>query len=281
MSLARVLLSLGFGLGAAGLLASASCGAPQQGCAVETWSGACVLGSVSTIRVTERFPLTLVTLEAIWSPQPNPANPQFTPPELRQELRVIGTQELALRQHLAAHSPAQCRLVAPPAGVCEPSKLVVALPEFTPPPESPAPAAAESAGCAELMSPGRAGAVSRPIQPSTLGASAFQETFLFDEGASAPSASVVAELQAAARLIAAHPELVCVSITGHISRGEPIPLADARARAARDVMVAAGVPAARLMAFGAGIPIYGAGAEAPPPDPQDRRVGLSVLRVKR
>ncbi len=277
----RLVLSLALALGTGALLVTASCGGPQEGCSVERWSGMCMLKAVNTIRVTEQFPVSFVTLEAVWSPQQNPANPTFTPPDLRQEYRVVADQELALKNHLQQSAPVQCQLIAPPAGVCEPSKLVVAVPQFTPPATAPQPDQPASGGCAEMENAGAAGETSNPIKPSTLGAASFQERYLFDQDSATPSADVAAQIKAAAQMIAAHPELVCVSVTGHITRGESLPLADPRARAVKDMMVAAGVPAARLVAFGAGIPVFGAGADAPPADPQDRNVLLSVLRLRK
>ncbi len=78
--------------------------------------------------------------------------------------------------------------------------------------------------------------------------------------------------------MAADPSLECLGVVGQTGPGEPISLAEARARAVKQLLISLGVDSRRLLTIAANSSVYGTSSNpAPAVDPESRRVSLRVL----
>ncbi len=78
--------------------------------------------------------------------------------------------------------------------------------------------------------------------------------------------------------MAEDPSLECLGVIGQTTPGEPISLAEARARAVKQLLVSLGVDSRRLQTIAANASVSSAGLKAAPTiDPENRRVSLRVL----
>jgi outer membrane protein OmpA-like peptidoglycan-associated protein len=66
-------------------------------------------------------------------------------------------------------------------------------------------------------------------------------------------------------------------VVGQTSPGEAISLAEARARAVKQLLVSLGVDGKRLLTIAANASLYGPNSKSSVPDAEIRRVTLSVL----
>lgn len=260
------------GLGWLALLGA--CGGPSESrCAAESeWNGNCTLKSVTKLREAE-FPVPHVVMEAVFEPQQNPSSPNFTPPAIRQEFKVMANQEQELRGWLEKNSASQCQMAAPPPGSCQPGPTRVALPEFR---ATGATAAGEIHGCAKIES----SATQDQLPSLQQAAAAMPDVFAFAESSAEATPDVAKAAGSAARRIAEDPGIECVAVVGQVSPGEPPGLAAERARKVRELLVGAGVDGARLTTISVAQAVFGSGTAAPPPDPNKRRVTLKVLLRK-
>lgn len=249
----------------------AACGGPsERHCAAEApWDGNCVLKSIVKLREAE-FPVPHVVLEVVYEPQQSSSSPSFTPPAVREEVKILASQEAELRAHFEANAMAQCHMAAPAPGSCQPGRMSVNVPAFQATGATPAQAIA---GCAQIESQ----ATQDQLPALTQGKTQIPDVFAFAES----SAELTPEaVQAAARIaqkLRDTPRIECVAVVGQVSPGESPALAQERARKVRDLLLTGGVEAARLTTIAITQQVYGAGTTAPPPDPEKRRATLRVL----
>ena len=248
-----------------------ACGGPsERSCAAEgAWSGTCKLKSVVKIRHAE-LPVPHGIFEVIYEPQSNPSSPNFTPPALREEIRVLANQELELDDYFKKHETAPCQMSAPPQGTCQPGKVSIALPPFQP---TGATAAQEVHGCAQSESQ----ATQDKLPELSKNAQAMPEVMLFEQSSAVASAEVATAAQTAAQRMKSSPGIECVAVVGQVSPGEHPSVATERATAVRKLLLDSGVDPSRITTITVTAAVYGGGTEAPPPDPQKRRVTLKIL----
>ena len=264
-----------FAIATAAVASIAACGGPsERHCAAESaWSGTCALKGIAKLREAE-FPVPHAVLELVYQPESNASSPTFTPPAVREEVKILAAQELELRAHVEQHSRVQCQMAAPAPGSCQPGRMSLAIPPFNP---TGATAAAEVPGCAQSESQ----ATQDQLPAMTAGATPITEVFSFGESSAelTPDAAQAAN-QVAQRLVE-NPGIECVAVIGQVSPGEQASLAAERARKVRELLMSAGVQGARLTVISVTQQVFGAGSEAPPPDPSKRRAILRVLLQRR
>jgi outer membrane protein OmpA-like peptidoglycan-associated protein len=265
------LLALGMALFLGQIFA---CGGPsERHCAAEApWSGTCTLKSVLKIRQVE-FPTPHGIYEVIYEPQANPSNPNFTPPALREEIKVLSSQELELDAYFKQNQSASCQMSAPQQGSCQPGKVSINLPPFQPTGATPA---QEVHGCAQLESQ----ATQDKLPELSKKAQQMPEVIQFGEASSEASPEATQAVNAVAQRMKASPGIECVAIVGQISPGESISVANDRARTVRQLLIQGGVDPGRLTTIPVTEALYGGGTEAPPKDPTKRRVTLRILLAK-
>jgi outer membrane protein OmpA-like peptidoglycan-associated protein len=239
----------------------------------------CKLGAVRTVRITEAFPRSYVTIQAAYEPQPNTSSPALTPPEVRQVFRVPADQEDQLRDHLDKNALLPCSETDLSDETCSPGKVQIAVPQFVP---SNTQVAVQSQGpknCQLLDTEGVS--QDKPLAPEQMQGIQLPRQLLFATGSAAVDAAVQPTLSQLAQTLSAHPELQCVALTGHVAAGESSLLAAQRARAVRDALLKLGVDGTRIVAFGGAVPLYGEQAKERQSDPKDQNVAVSVLLYKK
>jgi outer membrane protein OmpA-like peptidoglycan-associated protein len=100
---------------------------------------------------------------------------------------------------------------------------------------------------------------------------------VFAVGSSALSPDATSTANAVAKRMASEPSLECLGVVGQISPGESPSLAEARARAVKQLLISLGVEAKRLQTIAATASVFGPGSKAQAEEPDSRRVSLSVL----
>ncbi len=260
------LLALALALGLLG-----ACGGPSEvHCAAESaWSGTCTLKSLTKLREVE-FPVPHAVYEALYEPQQNPSSPGFTPPAVRQELKVMSSQELELQAYLDKNKTVECHMQAPPPGACQPGPVQLALPAFEPTGATPA---SQVKGCAQIESQATQDRVAQLSQNTT----PIPEVFSFDESSAELGPASQQSAAAVAARLGQSPGIECVAIVGQISPGEAPALANDRARAVKKILEAAGVDPSRLMTITVTQQVYGTGTAGPVADPTKRRATLKVI----
>lgn len=247
-------------------------------CVPQHWEGMCKLGSVRTVRITEAFPQSYVTIQAVYEPQPNASSPALTPPEVRQKFRIPAEEEDQLRDHLDKNSLLRCSETDRSDETCTPGKVQIAIPAFVPQKTQ----VAQSTGPKNCQLLDTAGAsVDKPLAPGQLPGVQLPKDLLFATGSAAVDSAVQVTLSQLAQTLQAHPELECVALTGHVAAGEPSLLAAQRARAVRNALLKLGVDGTRLVSFGGAVPLYGEQAKERQADPRDQNVAISVLLYKK
>lgn len=248
------------------------CASGQGECRAETWSGTCQLVSVTKTRQSE-LPLPNVTLQALYRPQPGDSGPTLMPPDQAKDFTVLDRYEDALRTHLDGHKAPRCFVNPPPPGQCVPGQLVVEVPEFDAEHASVAPDNSRPKGCAQIESTSSQDRITQAKTSETI----IRERFQFGEQSSELASDAATALDALAARLKQSPNLQCVGVVGAWIRGENVALAFARARAVREQLVARGVEPERLLALTVDPPTLSASTAAEPPNPNDRKVTLSVL----
>jgi outer membrane protein OmpA-like peptidoglycan-associated protein len=248
-------------------------GSARKPCPSQAWEGKCKLHAVTKVEERE-MPMPYVTYEAIYVPQPNPEYPQFTPSELHLSFGTPAVHEFALVDHLKQQQEVACH--APVAAEsCLPGQVTADVVPFDA--EHAPPAAAPSiVGCAAIDS---ASEQDRLARTRTQG-SKIDEHFTFGEASAALSPDAANSARDVAKRMAEDPSLECVGVVGQTAPGEPLALAEARARAVKQLLISLGVDSRRLLTIAANANISGAAAKAqpqPPIDPEARRVSLRVL----
>jgi outer membrane protein OmpA-like peptidoglycan-associated protein len=263
-----------------GLAASACTGGGGRGdaCTPHTWQGMCVLQSLQTVRITESFPRSLVTLEVLYVPEPNASDPRYAPPEIKNTIRAFADDEQGLRAHLQKYTPVRCTYVGPSDETCGAGHADVDVPPFVPPAENVETNTPK--GCAALDADQQNGTQPQPPSPEQVKALGFPDRVLFDADSASVSAAAASAIQQAASALNVHPSVECVAVVGHVTHGEAFGLAEDRARAVRQALIAAGVDATRVRVFGAAVSMYGEGAPLPP-NADERNVQFKILGYKK
>lgn len=241
-------------------------------CATDGWQGECQLTQVTKVEDKE-FPIPHVVLEALYQPLANDRYPSYTPGALSQRTLVKSELELALYDHLEAHSRVACAAPTPPSGNCAAPQLVVSVPAFDPDTAAQRLATPPVTGCAQIEATAAQDAVRQNRATQTV----VTQRIGFAEGSAAlpPDAErLAAEL---AQLLSTKPQIECLGIVGQIAAGESPGLADQRAKAVRDLLGAHGIALTRLLTIAATAKVFGPGSRPAAADPADRRVGFSVL----
>jgi outer membrane protein OmpA-like peptidoglycan-associated protein len=247
--------------------------AAHKPCPSEAWAGKCHLRDLRKVEERE-MPMPYVVYEAIYAPQANADYPQFTPSEVRLRFGTPALHEFALVDHLKPQQDVSCHAAAAP-GSCLPEQVTADVLPFDP--EHAEPAAAPSiVGCAAIDA---ASEQDRLARTRTEGGVVGQR-FVFGEGSSALAPEASDSAREVAKRMADDPNLECLGVVGQTSPGEPISLAEARARAVRQLLISLGVDSRRLLTIAANAPVFGAGSKTAPaaaPASESRRVSLSIL----
>jgi outer membrane protein OmpA-like peptidoglycan-associated protein len=254
------------------LSSSAGCAsASRKPCPSEAWTGECKLQALTKVEERE-MPMPYVVYEAIYAPQANAEYPQSTPAELRLRFGARGVQELSLVDHLKRQQVVPCRAAAAPA-TCLPEEVTADVLPFDPA-QAPSATAPSIVGCAAIDSASEQDRIAR----SQSEASPINERFTFGEGSSSLSPDATSSARDVAKRMADDPSLECLGVVGQTTPGEPVSLAEARARAVKQLLISLGVDSRRLLTIAANANVSGGGAAARPAvDPESRRVSLRVL----
>jgi len=218
------------------------------------------------------MPLPYVVYEAIYTPQPNAQYPQFTPADLRVRFGARAVHEFALVDHLKPQQVVACRSAAEPV-TCLPQDVTADIVPFDP--ERAAPVAGpQIVGCAAIDSASQQDRLGRTRTEGSV----ISERFTFGQGSSSLSPDASDAARAVAKRMADDPTLECVGVVGQTTPGESLSLAEARARAVKQLLVSLGVDSRRLSTIAATASVYGPAAKTElAVDPANRRVSLSVL----
>ena len=262
---ALLLAALSFGAGCAGE------GASRKPCPSDAWVGKCNLRDLRKVEERE-MPMPYVVYEAIYTPQANASYPEFTPADIRVRFGTPAVHEFALIDHLKPQQLVACHAAAAPV-TCLPGELTADVVPFDPGQAAPA-AAPTIVGCGAIDSASEQDRIARTrTDSSTIG-----ERFAFGEGSAALPPEATDSAREVAKRMAADPSLECLGLVGQTTAGEPISLAEARARAVKQLLISLGVDSRRLLTIAANASVFGAASKTQPAiDPANRRVSLSVL----
>jgi len=224
-------------------------------------------------KVEEReMPMPYVVYEAIYTPQTNEEYPQFTPSDVRLRFGAPALQEFALVDHLKRQEQVACR--APIAqSSCLPEQVTVDVQPFDAEKAS-ATQAPSIVGCAAIDAASEQDRLAR----TRIEGAPVNERFTFGEGSATLSPDATNTARDVAKRLNDDPSLECMGLVGQTTPGEALSLAEARARAVKQLLVSLGVDSRRLMTIGAHASVANAGPKSQPPiDPESRRVSLRVL----
>jgi len=260
---------------AGALLASAGCAAGSAAnnhCPSETWTGKCNLRDVQKVEERE-LPMAYVVYEAIYTPEANPDYPQFTPAEARVRMGTPAAHEFALVDHLKAQPVVTCH--AKTAAVsCLPEALTADVKPFVADAEPTTPAAATGiVGCAAIDAASEQDRLARTRAEG----SPISEHFTFGEGSAVLAPEADDSARVVAKRMADDPNLECLGVVGQTTAGEPISLAEARARAVKQLLISLGVDARRLQTIAANASVAAGSKTRPAVDPESRRVSLRIM----
>ena len=245
--------------------------AAHKPCANEAWAGTCSLRDLTKVEERE-LPMPYVVYEASYVPQPNAEYPEFTPMETRSRFGTPAVHEFALVAHLKQQGSVSCRWAATP-GSCLPGQVSADVSPFDPQ-QAAAAAAPSIVGCAAIDAPSEQDRLARTRSESGV----ISERFTFGEGSAALSPDASYTARDVAKRMAKDADLECLGLVGQTTPGEPIALADARARAVKQLLISFGVDSRRLQTIAANASVSGAGSKTQPAiDPESRRVSLRVL----
>jgi len=252
-------------------LGAGCAGSSRKACPSEAWAGTCNLHDLTKVEERE-MPMPYVVYEAIYMPQANAEYPQFTPAEVRLRFGARAALGAALVDHLKAQPVVACRATAATA-TCLPENLTADVQPFDPERATPE-AGSGIVGCAAIDSASEQDRLARTQSE----ASAIDERFTFGEGSSALPADAANSAREVAQRMADDPSLECVGVVGQTTPGESISLAEARARAVKQLLVSLGVDSRRLQTIASNASLSNAGSKTRAAiDPESRRVSLRVL----
>ncbi len=230
----------------------------------------CVLSALTKVEERE-LPMPWVVYEAVYTPQNNVSSPQFAPAEIRVRFGAPARNELALKNHLGAQAGVPCRAPMTP-GTCLPGTVVADVAPFDAE-RAASSNAPRTTGCAAIEAAGEQDRLNQSYEPS----GPIAERFKFDEGSAELGPEANEAANSVAKRMAAEPNLECIGLVGQISTGEPVALAQARARAVKTLLESLGVAKGRLMTLAVTSRVFGPASNPQPADPDNRRVSLSVL----
>jgi len=215
------------------------------------------------------MPMPYVVYEAVYTPQSNPEYPQFTPGDLHLRFGTPALHEFALLDHLKQQQLVACRSAAAPSS-CLPEDVTADVVAFDAE-HAPPPAAPSVVGCAAIDAASEQDRLARTrTEPSTI-----NERFTFGEGSAAVSPDATSGAREFAKRMNDDSSLECVGLVGQTTPGEPLSLAEARARAVKQLLVSLGVDSRRLLTIAANANVSVPGPKAV--EPEARRVSLRVL----
>ena len=217
------------------------------------------------------MPMPYVVYEAIYAPQANAQYPQFTPAEVRLRFGAPARVEFALLDHLKPQAVVACRAPAAPS-TCLPGDVVASVLPFDPDHAEVAPAP-RTTGCAAIDASSEQDRLARSQGEAGVVAEHF--TFATDSSALAPDATATASV--VARRMSEDASLECLAVVGQVNQGESPSLAEARARAVKQLLVSLGVSSKRLQTIAATASVFGPGSKSQAAEPDSRKVSLSIL----
>src|SRR5688572_5854350 len=260
-----------------GLLTAAfsGCAGARQGsmrCPYAGWSGSCTLKSLNRTRQVE-FPQPHAVFEAVYTAVQDPNSPN-SPPDTREEFKILSKHELEWRDHMMKNGTVGCRVEQSGDGSCTNLKVALALPPFMPSGTGDVAAAPQQSGCAKLESGDPSGAAPpTPAQPSN-----FQPNeFFFEQNVADVNQALIQQVNEAASYLRANPNIECVGVVGQITYGESPALANQRAVTIKNLLQGAGIEEGRITTFTATVRVYGSGGAVPAADPKERKVALRVM----
>lgn len=252
------------------LASSGGCAGTQaHPCNRDTWTGSCFQRGTQPLREVE-FPVPYTVYQVIFSPRQDFGASFFAPPDASLEYQVMSGDEEAFTAYLAQYRTAQCRLGYEASTECTPGRLEIAIPPFDARLYRAAASADAPQGCRRIEAQGT-GAGPDLGHSEKLGA-----PLHFATGTDALDATGIEALDAAARTLLGDPSIECVGLVGQIASGEPLGLAEQRARAVKRLLVERGVAESRLMTVTATVPVY-SGPERPVADPAEQRVHMTII----
>ncbi|HEX2671592.1 MAG TPA: hypothetical protein VHM25_12005 [Polyangiaceae bacterium] len=252
-------------------LGNGCAGNARKTCPTEAWAGQCKLRELTKVEERE-LPMPYVVYEAIYTPEANAEYPQFTPNDLRMRFGTPAMHELALVDHLKQQQLVSCRAPAAPVN-CLPGEMTADVAPFDAE-HAPPPAAPSIVGCAAIDAASEQERLARTRTESA----PVSERFTFGLGTAALSPDATNTARDVAKRMAEDPGLECLGLVGQTTPGEPLSLAEARARAVKQLLVSLGVDSRRLLTIAANASVVSSGAKAQPAiDPESRRVSLRVM----
>lgn len=245
-------------------------GSPER-CGYEGWQGSCNLRSLNKVRESE-FPHPTVVFEAIYMPVQDPGAPGNTPPDFREEFKVLANQEQQFRDYMMqSGGNVSCRVDSAGSGACSNVKVALALPPFNPTAE--AAVAEQKKGCDQLD----AVQDTPPPTGASPGGVQLPGEFFFEQNSIEVNQKLIEQANEVARIMKENPAVECVGIVGQSTYGESPSIAAERARTIKNFLLGGGVDEKRLIVFGANVRVYGTGQGIPEADPKERKVNLKVL----
>ena len=252
-------------------LSTACAGSAPKTCPSEAWTGQCKLHVLTKVEERE-LPMPYVVYEAIYAPQANAEEPQFTPSELRMRFGTRAVHELALVDHLKQQPLVACHAAVAPV-TCVPGDLTADVVPFDSE-HAPPPAVASIVGCAAID----AASEQERLARTRIESAPISERFTFPEGSAALSPDATNSARDVAKHMTEDPGLECLGLVGQTTPGEPVALAEARARAVKQLLISLGVDSRRLLTIAANARVASSGTQAQPAiDPESRRVSLRVM----
>ncbi len=218
------------------------------------------------------LPIPYVTYEAIYTPQTNPDFPQFTPAEVRMRFGTPAAHEFQMVDHLKAQAQVSCTASNTP-GTCLPADVVAEVVPFDAEHAAATAEAPHTTGCAAIDASSEQDRLAKSRTQSV----AIDERFGFAQDSSALAAEATAAATSVAKRMAEDSSLECVGVVGQSSPGESPSIAEARARAVKQLLVSLGVESKRLTTIALTASVYQGGTKPTAAEPDTRRVSLSVL----
>ncbi len=246
-------------------------GSAHKPCTNEAWSGKCALRDLRKVEDRE-LPIPYVVYEGIYAPQTNPDFPHFTPAEVRMRFGTPAAHEFQMVDHLKAQASVSCHASNTP-GTCLPQDVVADVLPFDAEHAATTAEAPHTTGCAAIDASSEQDRLAKSRTESV----AIDERFTFAPDSSALATEATAAATSVAKRMADDPSLECVGVVGQTSPGESPSLAEARARAVKQLLVSLGVESKRLTTVALTASVYQGGTKQPPTEPDTRRVSLSVL----
>jgi outer membrane protein OmpA-like peptidoglycan-associated protein len=249
----------------------ASDGNARKACPSEAWAGQCKLRDVTKVEERE-MPMPYVVYEAIYTPLANPEYPQFTPDDVRLRFGTPAVHEFALVDHLKQQQLVACHAAAAPVN-CLPGAVTADVVSFdaehAPPPPAPG-----IVGCAAIDAASEQDRLAR----TRIESAPISERFTFGEGSAALSPDANNTARDVAKRMTDDPGLECLGLVGQTTPGEALSLAEARARAVKQLLISLGVDSRRLLTVAANASVASTGTKTQPAiAPESRRVLLRVM----